>query len=102
MIALCYNIFRCSKSLEFFNNNFFSSEIVSFFLFVANAFVSHSSTQTMHIKSIIHNRIAMFYLKPYALAGFEPRSSVPEATLRARAAVMTPKMHQFMYAEKFT
>jgi hypothetical protein len=46
---------------------------------MANAFIFHLNTQTMHLKSRIHHSISMFSLKPYTLAGFEPRSSVPEA-----------------------
>jgi hypothetical protein len=36
------------------------------------------NTQTMK-QPIIHKSLAMFSLKPYALADFEPGSSVPEA-----------------------
>jgi hypothetical protein len=51
-----------------------------FFLGVANAFTySQVYTQTKHIRSIIHNSIAMNPLKPYTLTGFGPGSSVPEA-----------------------
>jgi hypothetical protein len=37
------------------------------------------NTQTMHIKSKPYNSIAMFFLKPYTLVGFEPGSAVSEA-----------------------
>jgi hypothetical protein len=33
----------------------------------------------MHIKSKTHSSIAMFFLKPYTLSGFEPGSAVSEA-----------------------
>jgi hypothetical protein len=46
---------------------------------LANAFIYHLNTQTMHIKSIMHSSIAMISLKPNTLAGFEPRPSVLEA-----------------------
>jgi hypothetical protein len=35
------------------------------------------NTQTINIKSRIHNSIAIFSLNPYTLAGFEPGSVVP-------------------------
>jgi hypothetical protein len=41
--------------------------------------------QCIPIKSIIHNSIAMTSRKPYTLAGFEPRSSVPEADAMSTA-----------------
>jgi hypothetical protein len=41
------------------------------------------NTQTMHIRKIIHNSIAMFSQKPYTLAGIEPGSSVPEGDKRS-------------------
>jgi hypothetical protein len=49
------------------------------YFLVANAFcTSQVNTEIMHIKLIvIHNSIGMFPLKPYALTGFEPRSSIP-------------------------
>jgi hypothetical protein len=43
------------------------------------------NTQTMHIKSKTHNSIAMFFLKPYTLAGFEPGSAVSEADAMSTA-----------------
>jgi hypothetical protein len=35
--------------------------------------------QTMHYKPKTHNSIAIFFLKPYTLAGFESGSDVSEA-----------------------
>jgi hypothetical protein len=46
---------------------------VPFFLFF--------KTQTMHIKSMVRNSIAMPSKKTYTLAGFEPGTSVPEANV---------------------
>jgi hypothetical protein len=45
------------------------------------------NTQTIHIKSTIHNSIAMFSLKtlPDTLAGFEPCSSVHDADAMSTA-----------------
>jgi hypothetical protein len=43
------------------------------------------NTQTMHIKSKTHNSIAMFFLKPYTLAGFEPGPAVSEADAMSTA-----------------
>jgi hypothetical protein len=62
---------------------------------LANAFISQVSTQVMLIKSITHNSIAMFSLKPYTLAGFEPGSSVPEADAMSRAARALTSFFQF-------
>jgi hypothetical protein len=47
------------------------------FLWPMPLWISHISTQTMNIKSITLNSIAMFSLKPYTLAGLEPGSCVP-------------------------
>jgi hypothetical protein len=38
-------------------------------IFVKNAFISHVNAQTIHIKSIIHNRIAMISLKTFYPGG---------------------------------
>jgi hypothetical protein len=43
------------------------------------------NTQTMHIKSKTHNSIAMFFLKHYILAGFEPGSAVSDAAAMSTA-----------------
>jgi hypothetical protein len=48
-------------------------------VFVANAFISQANTQTMHIKSIMHNILVMISKNLYTLAEFEPGSCVPEA-----------------------
>jgi hypothetical protein len=45
------------------------------------------NTQTMHFKSILHNSIAMTPYKTFTLVGFEPRSSVPEATAPRRRGI---------------
>jgi hypothetical protein len=47
------------------------------------------NAQTMHIKSKTHNSNAMFFLKPYTLAGFEPGSAVCEAAAMSTA----PRRH---------
>jgi hypothetical protein len=39
----------------------------------------------MHIKSKTHNNFAMFFLKPYTLAGFEPGSAVSKADAMSSA-----------------
>jgi hypothetical protein len=49
------------------------------YIFAADAIISHSNTQTMNLRAPIHFSIATSSLKPYTLAGFEPRSSVPES-----------------------
>jgi hypothetical protein len=38
-------------------------------------YISFFNSQTMRIKSFIHNSTTMFPLKTYTLAGFEPGSS---------------------------
>jgi hypothetical protein len=49
-------------------------------IFEANTFIAQVNTQTMRIKSITHNGIAMLSLKTLqTLAGFEPGSSDPDA-----------------------
>jgi hypothetical protein len=53
--------------------------------FVPMPFILFFNTQTMHIESKTHNSIAMFFLKPYTLAGFEPGSAVPEADAMSTA-----------------
>jgi hypothetical protein len=37
------------------------------------------NTQTMRIKSMIHNSIAVIYLKTHTLAGIEPGPPLPQA-----------------------
>jgi hypothetical protein len=50
-----------------------------FFCFIVQWIFLLYNTQTMQIKSNIHNIIGMFALKnlTYTLAGFDPGSSVP-------------------------
>jgi hypothetical protein len=51
-----------------------------FYIFEPMPLFLFFNTQTMHIKSKVHNSIATTSpQKPYALAGFEPGPSVPEA-----------------------
>jgi hypothetical protein len=53
---------------------------------VANARISQVNTQTMLIKSITNNNIAMFSVKTiHTLAVFAPGSSVPEANAMSTA-----------------
>jgi hypothetical protein len=52
---------------------------------VASAFILQTNTQTMQIKSITHNSIAMLSLKTLDLPRFEPGSSVPEADAMSAA-----------------
>jgi hypothetical protein len=50
---------------------------------VANGFISHFNTQTMHIKSMKHKQHCYdFPKKPDTLAGFEHGLAVPEAPMR--------------------
>jgi hypothetical protein len=48
---------------------------------MANTFISQINTQTMQVKLMVHNHIAMIILKHYTLAGFEPGPSVTESFL---------------------
>jgi hypothetical protein len=69
--CLFFDKFRCIFIYIFLTN----SDAFLFTFFVANAFISRFSTQTMHTSHFIHNSTAMFPWKPYTLAGFEPGSS---------------------------
>jgi hypothetical protein len=43
------------------------------------------STQLMHVESKTHNSTAMFFLKPYTLAVFEPGTDVSESDAMSTA-----------------
>jgi hypothetical protein len=53
------------------------------FIIFSAAFIS--KVNTVHMKSIIHDSIAMISLNPYTLAGFEPGSSVLESDATPKA-----------------
>jgi hypothetical protein len=79
----------CILSLKyFFILPFF---LRKYFHFFAEFLYLSFSTQTMHIKSIVHNSIGITSQKTYTLSGLEPGSSVPEENCDADCA--TPPGH---------
>jgi hypothetical protein len=61
------------------------------------------NTQTMHIKLIVHTRhLPCFPIKTRTLAGFEPRSSVPEANAMYVDCALPPvRLHSYVHIQTY-